>query len=408
MLKRCLVLLLSLFLNHGYSQEGNSGVEKSDSTKKNYQIEDGKKLQKWIGGNYRWGYVLQTNDYVNGDNPGNTKITGFQALDLKFGWQTTGTKDWHTIYNFPYYGIGLYNANFFYSDDLGTPTALHFFWGGNIKRWGRHAINYKWGLGLSWNWKPYDPVDNPRNVAIGSYRNFYLDFGFEYVYQLSDEFDLAGGLYFSHFSNGAIRTPNLGIGLIAPAVELRYHIDSRPVIIPGIKPKYEQEDELYLLLAFGAKQLAFDTANYESPYFDETYSVISVSAAWLHGFDHYIKAGIGADFSYDNSLDASFLSEGIIDEDDILQESDKSALGLFGTVEFIFHRISIISSLGAYLYNKEVPEIKPRLYQRLGIKYHFTNSLFAGINVRAYEFSKADYVEWNVGYRLKWNRDKEN
>jgi hypothetical protein len=228
--------------------------------------------------------------------------------------------------------------------------------------------------------------------------------GFEYVYELSSTFDLAGGIYLTHFSNGAIKTPNVGLGLPAPSVELRYNIGSRITTTSQKKPKYIKEDELYLLVAYGAKQLALDSADYNSPYFDETFSVISLSGAWLHGFSHYIKGGIGADFSYDNSMRATLLTEGIIEEEDNLQESDKSVLGVFGTAEFIFHRISVITALGAYLYNREVPDIKPRLYQRLGIKYHISNSFFVGVSVKAYDFSTADHVEWSLGCRLKWER----
>jgi len=31
-------------------------------------------------------------------------------------------------------------------------------------------------------------------------------------------------------------------------------------------------------------------------------------------------------------------------------------------------------------------------------------SVFAGINIRAYDFSVADYIEWNIGYRIKWKK----
>jgi hypothetical protein len=43
-------------------------------------------------------------------------------------------------------------------------------------------------------------------------------------------------------------------------------------------------------------------------------------------------------------------------------------------------------------------------YQRIGLKYHIFENIFAGINVRAYDFSIADYIEWNIGYRIKWQK----
>jgi len=46
----------------------------------------------------------------------------------------------------------------------------------------------------------------------------------------------------------------------------------------------------------------------------------------------------------------------------------------------------------------------PTTYQRIGVKYHFWDHLVLGINIRAVNFSKADFIEWNIGYRIKWQK----
>ena len=52
-----------------------------------------------------------------------------------------------------------------------------------------------------------------------------------------------------------------------------------------------------------------------------------------------------------------------------------------------------------------IPRRKPGpSYQRIGLKYHIFENVFTGINVRAYDFSIADYIEWNIGYRIKWQK----
>ena len=44
----------------------------------------------------------------------------------------------------------------------------------------------------------------------------------------------------------------------------------------------------------------------------------------------------------------------------------------------------------------------PRLYQRLGLKYHFTDRFFLGLSARFMDFGKSNHLEFNVGYRLQW------
>jgi hypothetical protein len=48
----------------------------------------------------------------------------------------------------------------------------------------------------------------------------------------------------------------------------------------------------------------------------------------------------------------------------------------------------------------------PVFHQRLGLKYYFTDDLFIGITLVAYKFHVSEFIEWNLGYRLKWGAGK--
>ena len=83
----------------------------------------------------------------------------------------------------PYYGIGFYSANFFDKKDLGLPFALYLFQGATVRRFNpKWALNYEWNLGMSFNWDPYDPFDNPNNVACGFFRQCVC--GRQYVHEI--------------------------------------------------------------------------------------------------------------------------------------------------------------------------------------------------------------------------------
>ena len=45
--------------------------------------------------------------------------------------------------------------------------------------------------------------------------------------------------------------------------------------------------------------------------------------------------------------------------------------------------------------------VKNQFYQRVGIRYYLSKHLFAGIAIKATNFSKADYIEWSLGFRAK-------
>ena len=59
-----------------------------------------------------------------------------------------------------------------------------------------------------------------------------------------------------------------------------------------------------------------------------------------------------------------------------------------------------------YIYRKEMKNQTPVFHQRIGLKYHFTKNLFAGITLRDYDFHVSDFIEWNIGYRIKWKNEE--
>ena len=94
---------------------------------------------------------------------------------------------------------------------------------------------------------------------------------------------------------------------------------------------------------------------------------------------------------------------------------NKLSVGAYGSFELVINKLSMIIQPGWYLYREdwEVPEEPsegisiPRRkpgdpYQRIGLKYHIFNNVFVGINVRAYNFYVADYIGWNIGYKVNW------
>lgn len=386
----------------------------SDSTKVKKD-----RYQKSLRLFYQAGSVLQTNDFLKGQNSSGQVIDYFQSLSLQYGIETDGRKIWQQIYLYPTWGFGFYAVNFFNKDELGTPSALYGFFNAPFVRFNRWSINYEVGFGLAYDWNPYNQDLNPYQYAIGSKNTVFIDAGLNVDIMLGKHFNLTGGFTFTHFSNGATKVPNFGINLFAPRIGLKYIFKEKPVFIKTTPQKYKDEWEFIALVTLSSKQLGYDTAQVEENpgHIAETYGIFGISTGVNRQISRKVKFGLGMDLGYDGAYNSYIKYEnGIVSRVDAGSDS-KFNLGFYGSFELVIHNLSVVVQPGWYAYRPkwEVPEkvegsadIPPSRrsgtsYQRLGLKYHIIENMFVGINIRAYDFGIADYIEWNIGYRMKWD-----
>jgi len=403
-MKRILLFFVGILILSGLNAQSQKDSTQQTTTKP--------KRYNNIAVRYHWGTVLQTNDFLKGNNLAGKPIDYYQALNISYGVQTDGSKDWHHIFNFPSYGVSFYNANFFNTDELGTPTALYGFIGFPFRHNEKSTWGYELGFGLTYNWQPYDKYTNPFNVAIGSYRTVFIDANVYYKYYLGQRWNLRGSFGFTHFSNGGTKKPNYGINLLSPSIELSYNFKDRPVLIKKSTPDYEKHYEVALQLGSGAKNVIYENNNTpvdpSEPIGtnDVMHSYLNFSAAILKQATWKNKFGGGVDFTYDETANTIVTYPDNGNEapiSDISNKfSEKMMIGLYGTYEYTIDRLSVASYFGYLIYRKEVTNQSERLYQKFGIKYHFKNDVYLGLLVRAHNFSVAEVIEWNIGYRIKW------
>lgn len=365
-----------------------------------------RKLNNNIGMIYQAGKVLQTNDFVKGENASNQVIDYYQSLRLAYGVQTDGRKMWHQLYAYPEWGFALYFANFFNTTELGTPTAFYGYFKAPFIKWKKLSFNYNVGFGLTWNWEPYDSEANPYNVAIGSYKTVYIDAGLSLDWKFTRRLTASVGISFTHFSNGATGIPNMGLNLAAPSVGLKYDLKKdTPERITHVIPDYEDNWEFLIIAAGGVKQVEFDTTNtgLSTKYLGVNYGIFTLMPTINRQISHKVKFGAGLDLAYDGSINAQIdISEnGDLSLADV-PFLDKTSLSVFGSFELVAGRLSLVVQPGYTLIRKEIEGQNPAFYQRAGLKYMIWKDLFLGINIRAHNFGVADYIEWNAGWAIKW------
>jgi len=359
----------------------------------------------FLRGAYQWGSVLQTNDFLKGDNESGEPIENFMSARLEFGWQTDGSKEWHHAWNFPTFGIGLYGANYNADEELGTPTSLYGFYEWPLGRPGNWTFNFLIAFGLTNDWEPYDPVNNPKNTAMGLGRSVHIEVGASAEYRLARRWSLIGGITGTHFSNGGTQLPNHGLNQVGPIVYVQWDTDE-PVKPPVRRHGLAYKKNWDWNLAFSAGKrninLEFDDPDLAEQYANQSYLISNITFGAGYQFSYRSRVAFGLDFCYDGTVEDLEKIDAYNNGTNVeTKGSDNLELGFYGGYEIFAHNTELIIHFGYRAFTKEVPGRLPKFYQRLGVRQFVWKDMFAGLNVRFHELGSADNLEWNIGFRAR-------
>lgn len=358
-----------------------------------------------IGARYDVGKVMQTNDFLKSRD-----IKSYQSGQLKFGWQTLGTKEWEQAHRLPSFGIGLGMAHLDNRQEIGQPWSLFGFFDGTIVRLGGHLISYNVEAGVAWGWKCYNEKRAPENIAVGSKMTCRVGVGLDYSYTIADRWEIGLGAGFTHYSNGAVRKPNKGVNLANAHIGLSYLLEKRPlpkVVKPTPKLK---GNEIDFTLGYGRKSFEVDTVNHPEAHGQlykpgAKYNSWTLQCQFLHQYCHKGKYGIGVSVLYDELTcsDVEIRDDG--DVNVILGPANKRYWwGVYGAHEFCIGQLAIVTQMGYYLHRPS-GIVHPRAhkdvsFQRAGLKYTLPFGMHAGVNIYAHRLTVADFIEWSLGYSL--------
>lgn len=361
----------------------NAQNDSINSKKRNFPI---------ISANFQSGKILPTNDFVRGDNLAEHALEKYQTYTLKMLWQNPGYSSWQQIHHAPYYGFGVSMGNFFNPNEIGYPISAFGILGLPIKRWKKLEIYGEFQYGLAFNWKYYDPETNPKNLVIGGGITVHADAGINAFYPLGKHIDLGAGISFKHFSNGGFERPNRGFNIMAPSVELKYHLNSRPNVraVPKAE-KHKRSNSLLLTLGYGDHQLV------EHELDSNYYAVAGFSAIYQTQFTNAFRLGYGADFNYWWGLNAG------LDGTPNSPTFENLTLGFILQPEIMVGKLTLVTGVGIYALHRNHGNFK-KPYQRLGVRYDFYRNWSMGVNVRAINFILAEFMEFNLSYRINWKK----
>ena len=343
---------------------------------------------------YRPGAILHTNDFLRGKNPEVRTMNHDMGYYLKYAFSAPEGSEQARIYRDTYQGIGIGWNEF--NPQLGNPVSVFLLQGARIASLSnRLALNYEWNLGLTFGWKPYDEIDNPDNKLIGSRVTAYIGFDLYLRWIASRHVDLNFGLNVTHYSNGNTQFPNLGLNTAALRIGAAYYINRHS---PRLLYRHEamppvSHDITYDLILYGAwHQRGYYMSDGEAYILPGTYAVAGFNFNPMYRFNHWLKAGLSLDGTYDRGAN--------VDLDGVAPESvwRQMALGASARVEFCMPYFAINFGIGSNFVN--ATDDFHGIYELLALKLNLTHRFLLHIGYCLNDFHRPKHLMLGVGWRF--------
>lgn len=299
---------------------------------------------------------------------------------------------WSYKNNYPKLGLS-FSYHQSHVEALGDNYALygHIHW-----YFASRLLQLKLAQGIAYSDNPYHADKNFRNNAYGSSLLAATRLELNFIKkQILEGFGIQAGLGIVHYSNGAIKKPNTSANTMYAHVGLRYSWDEVPIpsTIDYVWLAAEHEKSIYYeaTLRGGVNQSGIG---------EKTREFFVLGGAIGKRWSYRSGWHAGVELFYSPFLKDHIRFRSIAFPDgDFDGTEDFKRLGVYtGYDMHISDALSLFADLGFYAYWPV--RYEKQVYNRAGIKYRFNHSAwFAMLGVKAH-FSKAEAMEFGIGYRF--------
>lgn len=348
-------------------------------------------------------WVAPTTGFLKKDENGERKVSGAIAPHLRYSFKFSPQTREGALYPHAYQGIGLSYTQFFKKSSLGHPTTLYLFQGSRIASLSqRLSFDYEWNFGASAGWKKFNPLDNPEHGPVGSKVNAYISLSFLLSYQIDSRWKFTAGIDGTHYSNGNTHLPNSGVNLLGARIGMAYTLgedrsNERPIETEAFKPGMG-----YDLTVYGAtrQRVFFQEKGEPGKYIPGSFGVAGLNFAPMYSFNRYLRAGVSADFQYDESANLSkYHVEGTYDEDIKFYRQpfkERFSAGLSLHAELTMPIFSINVGIGR---NIIASGADTRIfYQTLALKAYLIKGAYLQAGYQLRDFHHPNNLMLGVGY----------
>lgn len=346
-----------------------------------YAQENQHKYTYSIGGSLFKGFIYRHTykiAHLINDHP-----TGFEIYAYK---NTYGNREWQGLYNYPDIGLSLIYVNY-HNEVLGKSFASliynDFYLSSHSKS---NHVKLRIGGGLAYHSEHFDEVDNPKNNIISTDLTFALQMRLEYGFSI-EKWKINPALTLTHFSNAAVKVPNMGMNVISLNLGISRKIGNYNLDYVEPPEPYEWDKKIHFNFTLSSgitssiieREKKFMSLNF-SAYVDKRISRRSIINT---GIDLFMNYAIREKISYDLNIDGEL--------------PDFKRIGIVAGHEFFMGRTAILMQFGYYIYKPYYVDIA--IYQRYGLKYHINDNMFASLYLKSHN-ANAEMAELGLGLRL--------
>lgn len=314
----------------------------------------------------------------------------FPMFELSLQRQTYGKSLWQSHLNYPTVGVTAFYSSLGNIDIIGNAYALYPFIDFPFNKSKINTLSFRFGIGVGYITKKYDPEENFRNTSIGSHVNAAASLTFEYKRQISERLKLSAFAGLTHFSNGGSSTPNSGINIINTGAGLSYMLREPNDYIPKPKERtsYKGIDpEYYLGMSFGVKRVIYKQK--------DNYAVYDLEFYAMDRIGEISKLGISVDLVYNKS---SYIAVGnYFGYNKKYNMLDILKPGIGVAYELLMGDLSFLVSVSIQTYKMNNKGII--CYQKLGAKLNLGKHLYGKIALNT-NLGTADFIGFGLGIRL--------
>ena len=334
-------------------------------------------------------------------------------IELKFGKQTTGEKQWQQAYGFPQTGISAIGGYLGNNRQLGYLLGILPNITLNTQNKSKWSTKIRLGLGMAHFNKPFDSITNPHNILIGSHFTALAMADFYFLRNINNNLDFEFGLSVIHASNGHTGLPNVGLNMVNINAGLKYYFD-KP------QDKYERQNILPIdkkityRISFGIGTHKF--GNELGPINSKSYTVYDGAFYIGRKVGTLGTALAGLGYRYYNSYYEKMIEEDIFQEK---QHIKASAITFLLAYEFEMGRLSLLAQGGINFYRPFwhdytrligepwtfLKKVEGVISTRLGLQYYlldnekFDKNMYLGLYINA-NIGAADFVNLSTGFKF--------
>ncbi|CAN5170891.1 hypothetical protein BH09BAC5_BH09BAC5_06620 [soil metagenome] len=340
----------------------------------------------YISPNYHYGQILAHHDYIKTLVDGN-----IQAFELDVAKPTCGIKNWQSIYHCPEIGLTFVVVRFPNPQLLGNGFSLYPFINFNITHGERFTLKFKIATSLGYVTKKYDSITDPTNIIIGSHLNGFVNLRLNAQFRISEKLRIETGIGLTHFSNGAMKLPNLGLNIATLNLGIGFHAGPKTCIYqPNDCASPENKLHLVTCIAAGFSALAITNT--------EKYGAFVISANLERYAGFKSKWNSGLEFAYDAAQYERHKNDTSIN---FTRKYQNVQVGFKIGYALVAGRLSMPIEMGYNVYSKIYSNttIPNHFFHRIGLRYKINEHLSGSVTLRT-RWSHADFFEWGFTYAI--------